>query len=38
VELLPLREDYEENKPIYSMIVKLCKLIPVAYTLVGSRS
>lgn len=25
VELLPLREDYEENKPIYSMIVKLCK-------------
>jgi hypothetical protein len=38
VELLPLREDYEENKPIYSMIVKLCKLIPVAYTLVGSRA
>lgn len=25
VELLPLREDYEENKPIYQMIVKLCK-------------
>jgi importin-4 len=25
VELLPLREDYEENKPIFGMIVKLCK-------------
>jgi hypothetical protein len=25
VELLPLREDYEENKPIFSMLVKLCK-------------
>jgi importin-4 len=25
VELLPLREDYEENKPIYGMIIKLCK-------------
>lgn len=25
VELLPLREDYEENKPIFQMIVKLCK-------------
>jgi hypothetical protein len=25
VQLLPLREDYEENKPIFSMIVKLCK-------------
>ncbi|KAF2257589.1 ARM repeat-containing protein [Lojkania enalia] len=23
IELLPLREDYEENKPIFSMIVKL---------------
>ncbi|KAF2745354.1 ARM repeat-containing protein [Sporormia fimetaria CBS 119925] len=23
VDLLPLREDYEENKPIYSMLVKL---------------
>ena len=31
VDLLPLREDYEENKPVYGMIVKLCKLpmIPV---------
>lgn len=27
LQLLPLREDYEENKPIFSMIVKLCKLI-----------
>jgi len=27
VQLLPLREDYEENKPIYSMIVKLCRSI-----------
>lgn len=26
IPLLPLREDYEENKPIFSMIVKLCKL------------
>jgi hypothetical protein len=25
VQLLPLREDYEENKPIYGMLVKLCK-------------
>lgn len=25
IQLLPLREDYEENKPIFSMIVKLCK-------------
>jgi importin-4 len=25
VQLLPLREDYEENKPIFSMIVKLCE-------------
>jgi len=23
--LLPLKEDYEENEPVYSMIVKLCK-------------
>jgi hypothetical protein len=26
VEILPLREDYAENKPVYSMIVKLCEL------------
>lgn len=25
IELLPLREDYEENAPVYAMIVKLCK-------------
>jgi importin-4 len=25
VQLLPLREDYEENKPIFGMIVKLCE-------------
>lgn len=25
VDLLPLREDYEENKPIFGMLVKLCK-------------
>lgn len=25
VELLPLREDYEENAPVFSMVVKLCK-------------
>ena len=25
VQLLPLREDYEENKPIFNMIIKLCK-------------
>jgi importin-4 len=29
VQLLPLREDYEENKPIFSMIVKLCKCAPI---------
>lgn len=28
VELLPLREDYEENKPIFSMMVKLCRSPP----------
>ena len=26
ISLLPLKEDYEENEPIFSMIVKLCKL------------
>ena len=25
VEILPLKEDYEENEPVYRMIVKLCK-------------
>lgn len=25
VQLLPLREDYDENKPVYRMIVQLCK-------------
>jgi hypothetical protein len=25
VDLLPLREDHEENKPIFGMIIKLCK-------------
>lgn len=25
IQLLPLREDYEENKPIFNMIIKLCK-------------
>jgi ribosomal protein S17E len=24
VDLLPLKEDFEENKPIYEMLVKLC--------------
>lgn len=33
VQLLPLREDFEENKPIYSMIVKLCKF--ARYVLCG---
>lgn len=26
VELLPLKEDYEENAPVYKMVVQLCKL------------
>lgn len=26
VEILPLREDFEENEPIYRMVVRLCKL------------
>jgi len=26
VELLPLKEDYEENEPVWGMIVRLCKL------------
>jgi importin-4 len=25
VELLPLKEDFEENDPIYKMIINLCK-------------
>jgi hypothetical protein len=25
VDLLPLREDYDENTPVFSMVVKLCK-------------
>lgn len=28
VGLLPLKEDYEENKPVYQCIAKLCKFIP----------
>jgi ribosomal protein S17E len=28
VELLPLKEDFEENKPIYEMLVKLCTFPP----------
>lgn len=28
VELLPLREDFEENKPIFKMIVQLCECSP----------
>jgi len=26
VEILPLKEDFEENEPVYQMIVQLCKL------------
>ena len=26
VELLPLKEDFEENEPVFKMIVQLCKL------------
>lgn len=26
IELLPLKEDFEENEPVYNMIVHLCKL------------
>lgn len=26
IELLPLKEDFEENEPVYDMIVKLCTL------------
>lgn len=26
--VLPLKEDYEENEPIYTMLVKLCKALP----------
>jgi importin-4 len=25
VELLPLKDDFEENMPVYDVIVKLCK-------------
>ena len=28
IEILPLKEDYEENEPIYEMIVQLCKITP----------
>ena len=27
VDILPLREDFEENEPVYQMIVQLCKPI-----------
>lgn len=27
MELLPLKEDYEENAPVYAMVVKLCKCV-----------
>lgn len=41
VELLPLREDYEENKPIFGMIVKLCEylhlVLVVKWLLIGLR-
>jgi importin-4 len=29
IEALPLREDYEENKPVYDMVVKLCEFSPL---------
>jgi hypothetical protein len=32
VQLLPLREDYEENKPVFGMIVKLCESSPRGFT------
>jgi hypothetical protein len=32
VQLLPLREDYEENKPVFGMIVKLCKSYSCRYS------
>lgn len=28
VDLLPLKDDYEENAPVYKCIYKLCKLLP----------
>lgn len=28
VDILPLKEDYEENEPIYGMIVQMCKMLP----------
>lgn len=31
VEILPLKEDFEENEPIYQMIVQLCKLSIPSY-------
>lgn len=29
VDLLPLREDYEENKPVYQCLHKLCMQLPI---------
>lgn len=29
LEVLPLREDYDENEPVYDMIVRLCMLRPL---------
>jgi len=31
VQLLPLREDHEENRPIFKMIVQLCKYISTTH-------
>ncbi|KAI9665991.1 MAG: hypothetical protein M1821_003926 [Bathelium mastoideum] len=36
LDLLPLREDFEENEPIFKMIVQLCK-IPHSYNLLNVR-
>lgn len=31
VDLLPLKEDFEENEPVYKMIVNLCKPNPTPF-------
>jgi len=36
VEILPAREDYEENKPIFQCIVTLCKPLPISHSSLGA--
>lgn len=38
VDILPLKEDFEENEPLYKMIVELCKLFHFRFSLSSSQN